>query len=363
MKTVVQVVQHLCPGGIETMALDLATFHALDEKVLIVSLEGEKDSAMAAWPRLEPFADRLFFLNKEPGLKPALIYRLCRLMKRLKADVVHTHHIGPLLYGGMAARLAGIGHIVHTEHDAWHLNDKRRLWVQRQAIRLIRPRLVADAEYVARQLRELLAGSDICVIRNGIDTERFIPGHRDKARYRFELPLDGQLVGCSGRLEPVKDQQTLISALTLLPKTIHLALAGTGSDEMRLKALANTLQLDGRVHFLGRVDDMPTFYQALDVFCLPSKNEGFPLSPLEAQACGIPTLVTDVGGASETLCPDNGCTVTSGDKNAMADKLLSLLADTDGRTPEHFVRQQGDVRQMANAYVDMRKDYYQEGPR
>ena len=355
MKTVVEVVQHLRPGGIETMALDLATFHDADENVVIVSLEGEKESAIAAWPRLKPFGDRLYFLNKQPGLKPALIRDLYHLFKQLNANAVHTHHIGPLLYGGVAARLARVGHFVHTEHDAWHLRNRRRLLLQRYVLHLLRPQLIADAEGVATQMESRLGCDTVSVIHNGIDTQRFIPGDKDKARLQLGLPLTVKLVGCSGRLEPVKDQHTLIQAVSRLAEGTHLALAGTGSDEVRLKALTKKLKLEERVHFLGRIDDMPLFYQALDVFCLPSRNEGYPLSPLEAQACGIPTLVTTVGAAHETLCPRTGKTVGSGDPQAMATLLGEMLTANRTATPEKYIREHGDARQMANAYAQLRK--------
>jgi len=74
----------------------------------------------------------------------------------MKANVVHTHHIGPLLYAGIAARLSGVKHLIHTEHDAWHLNNSRRCKLQRWAIRLTRPQLIADANSVAVSVKKKL---------------------------------------------------------------------------------------------------------------------------------------------------------------------------------------------------------------
>jgi len=353
--TVIQVVQHMRPGGIETMALDLAEFCEQHERTFIISLEGDIKSAIHHWPRLTPVADRLIFLDKKPGLAPALILRLSQLFKTLKARVVHTHHIGPLLYAGMAARLAGVKCLIHTEHDAWHLNDLRRRNLQRWAVRLIQPQLVADADSVADGMRQQLHYSkNIQVIHNGIDTERFIPGDQRKARQRIGLPQDIQVIGCSGRLEDVKGQKILIRALAQLPYTTHLALAGAGSAEARLRHLVHTLGLNSRVHFLGRIDEMPTFYQALNIFCLPSLNEGLPLSPLEAQACGIPTAVTNVGGSRETLCPASGMLIPAGDTDAMASTLLKMLNQFFETSPRRFVQQHGDVRMMARSYATLR---------
>lgn len=353
MKTVIQVVQHMRPGGIETMALDLATFCKKHEQTFIVSLEGDHQTAISEWPRLKPYAKQLIFLNKKHGWQPLLIFKLIRLIKKLNVNVVHTHHIGPLIYAGIAARAANVNCLIHTEHDAWHLNDARRCSLQRKIIRLTHPVLVADAETVAEAIQAKLHQQNIHIVHNGIDTERFIPGDQYHARKQLGLPQDTPLVGCSGRMEHVKGQSLLLDALTKMPNNTHLAFAGSGSIESELRDKSILLGLHKRVHFLGRVDDMPSFYQALDVFCLPSLNEGFPLSPLEAQACSIVTVVTHVGGSHETLCPYSGKLIPSGDVQTMANTLTDILNNPSldiHVTPRHFVKLQGDVRSMARAY-------------
>ncbi|MCP3870930.1 MAG: glycosyltransferase [Gammaproteobacteria bacterium] len=354
MNTVIQVVQHLRPGGIETMALDLASFCDRNERNLIISLEGDSESAITAWPRLEPHADRLTFLGKKPGLKPVLILDLIRLFRSLQVDVVHTHHIGPLLYAGLAARLARVRCLIHTEHDAWHLNDSRRRSLQRWVIHLARPLLIADAETVATRMSEHLARDDIRIIRNGIDTDRFKPGDQSSARHRLGLPRDVRLIGCSGRLEIEKGQRVLVDALALLPKDVNLALAGTGSTEEALRHQVRALGLTDRVHFLGRIDEMPTFYQALDIFCLPSFKEGMPLSPLEAQACDVPAAVTNVGGSRETLCPNTGQFMPKDDVEAMASTLHKMFQQPCDISPRGFVQQRCDVRLTSRAYAALR---------
>jgi glycosyltransferase involved in cell wall biosynthesis len=354
MKTVIQVVQHLTPGGIETMALDLTTFCNDNEKAFIISLEGDIETAIAAWPRLEAFKDQIIFLGKKPGTKPGLVLALMKQFKRLNAGTVHSHHIGPLVYAGLAARMSGVRCLIHTEHDAWHLDDLRRRKLARWSIKLLRPLLVADADTVAENMKKRLHCNDIRVIHNGINTERFVPGNKTPARQLFDLPQGAPLIGCSGRLEVVKGQEVLIKAMTWLPSDVHLALAGTGSTEKALRKQAKEEGVESRVHFLGRIDEMPSFYQALDVFCLPSFNEGLPLSPLEAQACSIPSVVTDVGGAHESLCPNTGKLTPSGDARTMAFNLLEKLQQLHDHNPRDFVEKQGNVRTMANSYAQLR---------
>lgn len=355
MKTIIQVVQHLRPGGIEVIALDLLSFTQSNEKTIIISLEGELNAALQHWPKLSAFKDNLIFLNKQPGISPSLVFKLIKLFKKNNAVAVHTHHIGPLLYAGLAARAAGIQHLTHTEHDAWHLENKKRCYIQRTAVTLLQPTLVADAQTVANNMREKLNyRASIAVIHNGIDCAYFTPGDQRKARLQLQLPPYVHLIGCSGRMEVVKGQRVLINALCHLPQAVHVALAGAGTTEPDLRALVTKLGLDNRVHFLGHLDQMPTFYQALDIFCLPSLDEGFPLSPLEAQACDIKTLVTDVGASKETLCPHNGQKVAANDSASMASMLLKMMTQPINIPPRLFVEKYGNVHNMAKAYTDLR---------
>lgn len=355
MSTVIHVVQHLKPGGIETMALDLVNFREKHESTYIISLEGKKQDALKAWPRLKRYDEHLIFMNKKSGLKPILFLKLAALLHKLKADVVHTHHIGPLIYGGLAARLVATKRLIHTEHDAWHLIDAHRRHLQKVLLTLVKPILVADANAVANNIRLQLNTDNVLVIPNGIDTNRFIPGDKHEAREFLQLPQTKKLIGCSGRLELVKGQHILIDALHDLPIDVHLALAGCGSMEEKLHRQVKQLGLENRVHFLGRIDDMPIFYQSLDIFCLPSLHEGLPLSPLEAQSCGIPTLVTDVGGSRETLCLESGEYIAADDAKSMAKALQQMIDKHYLSSPRNYIIHHGNVRLMADRYASLRQ--------
>lgn len=349
MSTVIQVVQHLKPGGIETMALDLAAFSTANN-TWIISLEGTLEEAVAAWPRLAPVADKLIFLNKAPGFHLGIFWQLRQLFRRHQATVIHTHHIGPLLYAGVAARIAGVQHVIHTEHDAWHLENEQRRKLQQRLLKIVRPSLVADADTVANAMKNHLGLDAVTVIRNGIDSDRFLPGSPSDCRRALNLPEQANIIGCGGRMESVKGQNILIDAMVDLPDHVHLALAGSGSLKDSLQRQAETLGLKQRVHFLGHLDNMPQFYQSIDVFCLPSFKEGFPLSSLEAQSCGVPAVVTDVGGSKETLCPESGLAVPAGDASAMAVALEHQLNHRDAYNPRAWVVQYGDVKAMVQQY-------------
>ena len=133
-------------------------------------------------------------------------------------------------------------------------------------------------------------------------------------------------------------------------KRQHLALAGTGPTEQQLKKHVLELSLENRVHFLGQVEDMPQFYRAIDIFCLASHEEGMPLSPLEAQACGTRAIVTNVGGCKETLCPLTGTLIPAKDVNALKTAINNAMVSIPITSPRHFVVARRDVKHMVEAY-------------
>ena len=342
-----QIVQHLAPGGIESIALD---FLDHSENCFVLSLEGTRSESMAHWPRLARYDAKINFADKKSGLDFGLPGRIVRLIKSLDIEVVHTHHIGPMLYGGLAARLAGVKCSLHTHHDSWHLADDKASRLTRLANRFLGPINVANAKGVAGEV-ERRAKCDVRTIYNGIDTHRFRPADREDSLARFELDPSKTWVGCAGRLTQVKGQDLLLEAFVNLPDHVHLAIAGAGEQSDALKQLTEQLGIKDRVRFLGLVEDMPAFYSAMDLYCMPSRNEGFPLAPLEAQACGTPCVVTHVGSSIEAICPESGLAVEANSPDALHDGLAKQLDQLEQlHRPRHFVMKDKDVRSMVDAY-------------
>jgi glycosyltransferase involved in cell wall biosynthesis len=347
---IIHVVQHLAPGGLEVMALELARAQAAARPALVLSLEGEAGAAIAAWPRLAAQRDRLLFMGKRPGLDARLPGRLVALFRRLRPAAVHTHHVGPLLYAGPAARLAGVQRRLHTEHDAWHLADPRRRRVMRAALALAKPVLIADAPDVAQAVHHAL-GVLPRVVRNGVDTNRFAPADRGAARDALGLPQGRQVIGIAARLERVKGVDVAIAALPGVPDAI-LAIAGRGSEEAALREKAAALGVADRVRFLGLVQNMPGFYAACDIACLPSRNEGLPLAALEAQACGVRLVATAVGGVASAADPASARLVPAEDAAALAAALTDALG-APGPDPRPFVLRTASLDAAARAYLDI----------
>lgn len=350
---IVHVVQHLKPGGIESLALEFQRAAQPFFDVHIISLE--KHNVQCYWNNVDGFKDFIHVLNKEPGWQANIFKQLKQFFKKVNPIYVHTHHIGPLIYGGVAARLANVKHIIHTEHDAWHLANVKTRLIQKLFIALVRPIYVADAKFVAEQVNRLMPSLNPVVITNGVDTKKFTPSSISKQKLRKQagLPTELRYIGCAARLESVKAHDVLITALHNLPSDIGLLLAGTGSLEQQLKALVIHLNLEKRVFFLGHVDDMTKFYPLIDVFCLSSNNEGLPLSPMEAQACGVPAVLTDVGGCSEAVCTKTGVIVQPNNPILLSQALLHSLNQKITQSPRVFIEKQRSIDKMIEQYVSL----------
>ncbi len=350
LRPVVHIVERMAPGGIETLARDLV--REGNGRGRIISLQGATDTLIADWPGLEPVANVIEGLETAGGLRPALVRRLARRLRVLRARAVVLHHIGPLLYGGLAARLAGAPRVIHVEHDVWHYDaHPRHRQLTVLAERLVRPAHVALSQGAADVLRDMLPRPCVDVIPTGIDLSRFTPEGRDAACAALGLGPDERAIGTVGRLVPVKGHADLLAAFARLARpAARLVVIGDGPEMAALRARARSLGLGARVAFLGHRDDVPDLLPGLDVFALPSHAEGLPRSLLEAQACGVPVVASQVGSVAEAVCPETGQLVPPGDPDALANALARALAAPPPASPRDFVEQAYDWERTLAAY-------------
>ncbi|MDN5920677.1 MAG: glycosyltransferase [Pseudonocardia sp.] len=228
----------------------------------------------------------------------AALPRLVGHIRRGRYDVVHTHLFRAQLYGGLAARLAGVRTVVSTEHslnatliEGRPTNRPGVRALYRAGSRLA-TRTVAVSGSVAERLAEW--GVDprrVVMIPVGIDKRAFaFDGQaRRRAREPLGLPAGAALVGGVGRLVASKRFDVLVRALAGIPDA-HLALVGDGPARPELAALAARLGVRDRVHFLGELLDVAPMLSAMDVFASPSPEETFGVAILEALAAGLPVV-------------------------------------------------------------------------
>lgn len=269
---------------------------------------------------------------------------LYRTIKRLKLDVLHTHTPKAGVMGRIAGRLAGVPIVVNTCHGLWARAEdpilKRVLvyGLEALAIRFSDFELFQNAED-AHTLRRFLKRSRWKVVGNGIDLERFQPDAAGRVRVRAEWGVsDDQLVvGTIGRRVREKGLAEFAEAAHRLRDKAVFVWVGPEDDT---DAAASVPHQDA-VRFVGERTDMPAVYSALDVFVLASHREGFSRASMEAAACGVPMVLTDIRGCREIgddghhlllAAPKNAPALTSTARRLLDDDhLRSSLGETGRR--------------------------------
>jgi glycosyltransferase involved in cell wall biosynthesis len=211
--------------------------------------------------------------------------------------------------------------------------------------------LLADAPHVAEAVQAALGGAAPRVVLNGVDTDRFAPGDRIASRDALGVPRDARVIGIAARLERVKGVDIALAALPRVPDAL-LLVAGTGSEADALRAQADALRIADRVRFCGLQDDMPRFWSACDIACLPSRAEGLPLAALEAQSCGIPLVASHVGGMDSAVDHATARLVPAEDPDALAAALTAALIAPRG-DPRGFVQRTASLAAAATRCLEL----------
>lgn len=264
-------------------------------------------------------------------------------------DLIHTHT--PL--GGLVGRLAAFAvpstPVVHTLHGLPLRNAKARgierpyLLVERLAARRTAFFLSQARADVARAGElGIVRLADTLVIGNGVDTDRFAPDAvvRSQVRSELHVPADAVLAVSVGRLVREKGHLDVADAATMCANIaqLHVAIVGEALSSDRT-SIAGELDrhpaaadLGSRWHRLGYRADVDRILKAADLFLLASHREGLPRSVIEAMACGLPVIATDIPACRELVEPEvTGSLVPVGDTAALAGALRHLAQDGDLR--------------------------------
>jgi glycosyltransferase involved in cell wall biosynthesis len=274
------------------------------------------------------------------------LFFLLRVMRREKFSVVHTHTPKAGLLGQYAALLAGIPVRVHTIHGLYfpgHMNPRARflyVLLERITMAFSHYNFSQNPEDIAVILEEKISRPDrLELIGNGIDIRAFDPAlqppeKRSTMRVSLGLTNEHLVVGVVARLVDEKGYREMFRAVETIrmkePRARFIFVGGfdpSKSDAIPLDTL-HGLGISDVAQFLGHRNDVPDLYAIMDVHVLPSHREGFPRSPMEASAMGVPSVVTNVRGCRQTV--DDGVTgriVPARDPHALATAIEELLGD------------------------------------
>ena len=261
-------------------------------------------------------------------------------LRRYRADLVHvafcwTAYGASILWLASRLRLPA----VISVHNAFPL-ETFSAWQRPlldSALRTVRGVYAVSPSALQHFLalyRDLLAPQTrLAVIPNGVDTQVFMvsPQRRRQAREQLGLPHDALVLGSVARLSPQKRPEALLAMFLRLEARfprLYLVLAGTGPLEASLRMQVQAAGLDGRVIFAGYQARIELLMPAFDLHLLLSRNEGFGIATIEAMACGVPAVGTDVPGTSDILRDCAGGLLLPLDDEASACELVAgLLAD------------------------------------
>ena len=271
-----------------------------------------------------------------------ILASLTRFLRDNQIDLVHTHRYKDSVLGTIAAKLAGVPHVIRTVHGlrepmtGWdHLKFRAYEALDKLMLVCFADLVIAVSKRMAETLRDSgYRPTMVTHIHNGIDLRKVIARRRPEDVKR-DLGIDARtiLIGTVGRLSPVKGHASFLRAARLILEQqpgARFLIVGGGPLEHELIASASQLQLDGACLFLGPRVDVYELMSAMDTFVLPSLDEGIPMAILEAMALGKPVVATAVGGLPEVVQHRvTGLLVAPGDERALADACLELARDRE----------------------------------
>ena len=266
----------------------------------------------------------------------AAFFELFRTIRRLRLDVLHTHNPKTGVMGRIAGRLAGVPVVVNTCHGLWAKPEdpwRKRAFVygaEALAIRFSDFEFFQNAED-ARTLHRVLKRGRWQVVGNGVDLERFQQDPEGRARVRAEWGVadDEIVVGTIGRRVREKGLAEFAGAAHRLGSRARFVWVGPEDDTDN----ATQVPHEDAIRFVGERSDMPAVYSALDVFVLASYREGFSRASMEAAACGLPMVLSDIRGCREIGTDgDHLLLVTPRDPGALTRGVAKLLDDGPLRT-------------------------------
>jgi len=319
---IMQIIPYFCFGGAETMCENLTYgLTEMGHDVTVVSLYNKQTPISR---RMEEAGIRILYLDKKLGLDVSMVSKLARLMRQERPDVVHTH-LDVIKYAVAAAKLCGIRRCLHTVHNVAQEEAEGRL---QKIINTIYFKLgwsvpVALSPEVRKTIVSFygLKENRVPMIYNGVDLGKCCR----KTSYALAEPA--QLLHI-GRFNEQKNHKGLLDAFARILKGYPdccLRLIGDGDLQEEMEQYAVTLGIREKVQFLGNQTNVYPYLQEADIFLLPSKFEGMPMTIIEAMGTGLPIVASAVGGVPDMLEDNESGILIPCSAEATAQAVLQLL--------------------------------------
>ncbi|MBL8848861.1 MAG: GT4 family glycosyltransferase PelF [Planctomycetaceae bacterium] len=355
---VCHVSMHLKTGGLERLLVEFAKRHDRDRFApVFVALQDAGPPAT----EIENLGWPVHALNIAGLGKRRALQQLRSLMVKHDVQVVHTHNTYAHYYGSRAAAFARCPVLVNTQHG----RGCGAGWKARA--QFVLANLRADAVIgVSQDATRLCAAQDwwsrgrMRTIWNGIDTSRF----------EYAGPKSAPVAVAVGRLSPEKDFANLLRGTALAVRDVpdlRVRIIGDGRERAALEQLSHSLNLQGRVEFLGERSDVHALLRDVGFYVSSSRTEGISLTLLEAMAVGLPVLATRVGGNAEVIEEGvSGRLVPAENPEALAAGLVAMCRDQSewtamGQIGRARVERDFDVTRMVREYEALYAEFIPSG--
>jgi sugar transferase (PEP-CTERM/EpsH1 system associated) len=359
---VVHLVYSLDVGGLETLLVDCINRLPHDKyRHAVVCLTRYSDFAK----RITQPGVELFALNKPPGNGAQVHVDFWKLMRRLRPAILHTYNLAAMEFC-FTATLAGVPVRIHAEHgrdasDPQGLNRKHNFLRRRLAPFI--DRYIPVSSDLQRWLDEVvhIPAAQNHLIKNGVDTERFKP--RADAITAAPWGPDDIVIGAVARVQDVKNHRGLVAAFALLRERLpalrerlRLTIVGDGPLLGAIREQVAQAGLQDAVWLPGARADVAELLHGFDVFALPSLAEGTPVSLLEAMACGLPSVCSNVGGIPEVVTDGVHGLLAPVEVDALADALARYAQDPamrarHGAAARERIEEKYSMDAMLRAYM------------
>ncbi len=313
-------------GGAERQLFEL--LRRLDRRRFHPVVYCISDKTQPFGPQIESLGITVRVLGREARSDVGRAVALAKAVRQDGIEILHSWLYIANMYAVLARLSGAVTHFVPSARSCTPKGGLHLRVVNVVAFRLA-DRIVCNARMVGDYIvsKYLAPPPKIEVIYNGLDLERFAPGPTP--------PCDGPRIGTVGRLVPLKNLPMFLAAAALVraqypDATFHIV--GAGPEREPMERLAAERGLGDAVVFLGERHDVPELIRSWDLFWLTSLWEGLPNVVLEAMACGVPPLSTNVGGVAEIIHDNvDGVIIPSGAADALARQSIDLRGDVPRR--------------------------------
>lgn len=310
---ILYTIPNFVTAGSQFVLLGILKYLDLDRFQYYVLVEKHPE----VFPQVIPKDNRLY-LSRTEGM--SYVWSLRKLYKKHNIHLVHSWDYRSDAREALAARLSGVAYLYTKKNNSWSKRWKLKSLLSKKIT-------YNNPDMAFRFFGHKLLNKKAVFIPHGVDLQIFTPKDVDKKNKVFTL-------GCMGVVGPNKNQIFLLNLLTKLPENIVIWFYGKVDDNylLELTSFVEENHLSNRVVFKAFVpnEEIPNVLATFDIAVLASKQEGLPLSVIEAMACGVPVIASDSGGGTNYLLKNGGGYVIPLEKPEQWIKCITMCYEDTG---------------------------------